>query len=85
MVKKTDHNTKVTKIENKLNNHNHDKYIDTQEFNKLAVDVFNARYAQANLITNTDFDAKLSNLNKNITSNKTKHVLVENEFKAENI
>ena len=30
---------KVTEVENKLNNHNHDKYIDTSEFNKLAVDV----------------------------------------------
>ena len=51
LVKKTDYDTKVTEIENKLNNHNHDKYIDTQEFNKLAGDVFNARLAQANLVT----------------------------------
>ena len=80
MVKKTDYNTKVTEIENKLNNHNHDKYIDTQEFNKLAADVFNARLAQATLITKTDFDAKLSNLNRKITQNKTKHLLVENKL-----
>ena len=64
LVKKTDYKIKVTEIENKLNNHNHDKYIDTSEFNKLATDVFNARLAQANLITKTDFDAKLSSLNK---------------------
>ena len=38
---KKHYNTKVTEIENKLNNHNHDKYIDTSEFNKLAVDVDN--------------------------------------------
>ena len=37
-VKKTDYNAKVTEIENKLNNHNHDKYIDTSEFNKLTAD-----------------------------------------------
>ena len=80
MVKKTDYNTKVTEIENKLNNHNHDKYIDTSEFNKLAVDVFNVRIAQANLVTKTDFDAKLSGLNRKITQNKTKHLLVENEL-----
>ena len=43
-LKKTDYNTKVTEIENKLNNHNHDKYITTPEFNTLAADVFNARY-----------------------------------------
>ena len=80
LLKKTDYNTKVTEIENKLNNHNHDKYIDTSEFNKLAADVFNARLAQANLITKTDFDAKLSSLNRKITQNKTKHLLVENEL-----
>ena len=62
LVKKTDYNTKITDIENKLNNHHHDKYINTSEFNKLAADVFNARIVQANLITKTDFDAKLSSL-----------------------
>ena len=63
LVKKTDYNTKVTEIENKLNSHNHDKYIDTSEFNPLATNFFNARITQANLITKTDFDAKLSSLN----------------------
>ena len=77
-LKKKDNNTKVTDIENKLNNHNNDKFIDTQEFNKLAADVFNARIAQANLITKTDFDAKLLNLNRKITSNKSKHLLKMN-------
>ena len=47
----------------------------------MAVSVFNARLAQANLITKTDFDAKLSSLNRKITSNKSKHLLVENELK----
>ena len=56
----TDYNTKFTEVENKLNNHNHDKYITTQELYKLAADVFNARIAQANLTTKTDFHAKLS-------------------------
>ena len=54
LVSKTDYNTKVTEIENKLTSLNHDKYIDTQEFNKLAADVFNARLAQANSITKTE-------------------------------
>ena len=81
LVKKTDYNKKITEIENKLTDHNHDKYITTPEFNTLAVDVFNARLAQANLITKTDFDAKLSSLNKNVTKNKTRHLLVENELK----
>ena len=67
LIKKKDYNTKVTETENELNNHNHDKYIDTSEFNKLAFDVFNARLAQSNLITKTDFDANLSSLNRKIT------------------
>ena len=33
------------------------------------------------MVTNTDFDAKLSSLNRKTTSNKTKHLLVENELK----
>ena len=57
LVKKTHDNTKITEIENKLNNHNHDKYITTPKFNTLAADVFNARLAQVNLITKIDFDA----------------------------
>ena len=73
LVKKTDYDTKITEIENKLNNHNHDKYITTPEFNTLAKDVFNARLARANLITKTDFDATLSSLNKKVTQNKTKY------------
>ena len=82
LVKKTDYDTKITEIEKKLTDHNHDKYITTPEFNTLAADVFNARLAQANLITKTDFDAKLSSLNRNITANKSKYLLVENELKT---
>ena len=33
------------------------------------------------MITKTDFDAKLSSLNRKITANKSKDLLVENEFK----
>ena len=70
------------KIHNiKFNDHNHDKYITAPEFNTLATDVFNARLAQANLITKTDFDAYLISLNGKITANKTKRLLVENELK----
>ena len=42
---------------------------------------FAARLKQANLVTKTDFDDKLKSLNQKINSNKTKHLLVENEFK----
>ena len=47
----------------------------------MPANVFKARLAQANVITKTDFDTKLSGLNKKINSNKTKHLLVENELK----
>ena len=60
--------------------HNHDKYIDTSEFNELAVDVFNARIAQANLVRKTDFDAKLSSFNRKINKNKTDHLIFKNEL-----
>ena len=79
--KKTDYNNRVTEIENKLNNHNLDKYITTSEFNELTADVFNARLAEANLITKTNFDVKLSSLNRKVTENKTKHLLAENKLK----
>ena len=39
----------------------------------------------ANFVNQTDFDDKLKQLNKKVTSNKTKHVLVENELKSSNL
>ena len=80
LLKKTKYNTKITEIENKLTDHNHNKYITTSELNTLTVDVFNARVVQANLIAKTDFDAKLLSLNRKITETKTKHLLAENEL-----
>ena len=75
LVKKTEYNIKVTEIESKLNN-NHD----TSEFNKLTAYVFNARLAQANLITKADFDAKFLSLNKKITSLSPLIVYVGNKI-----
>ena len=80
LVKKTDYDTKINDIENILNNHNHDKYVATSEFNTLAANVFNARLAQANLITKTHFEAKLSILNRKITANKTKYFLIDDDL-----
>ena len=71
----------IRETERKITDHIHDKYIITPEFNKLTVENFAARLAQANLVTKTDFDDKLKNLNKKINTNKTKHVLAENELK----
>ena len=59
--------------------HNH-KYITTPEFNKLTAEISFARLSQPHLVKNTNFDNKLINLRKT-KSNKTKHVLVENNFK----
>ena len=51
-------------------------------------ETFAARIAQANLanksnmanfVNKTNFDEKLRNLNKIVTANKTKHLLVENK------
>ena len=49
LVKKTDYDTKISELEKKLTDHNHDKCITTPEFNTLAASVFNARLSQANL------------------------------------
>ena len=81
LVKKLDYNTKITEIEKKLTDHNHDKYITTSEISTLAADVFNARLAQASLVTKTNFDNSVSNLNNKIAINKTKNESIENELK----
>ena len=84
--------TAITAVENKIPSVSslvkkkrlwHKNYWN-REFNTLAVDVFNARLARANLRTKTDFDAKLSSLNRKFTANKSKNLLVENEFKKLN-
>ena len=41
---------------------------------------FAPRLAWANSVTKTDFDKKLKSLNKKTNSNKTKHLIDENEF-----
>ena len=47
----------------------------------MVANVFNTRLVQTNWIPKTYFDVKLSSLNRKITSNKTKHLHVENEYK----
>ena len=84
LVKKTDYNTKISEIEKKITDHNHDKYITTPEFNNLATGVFDARLARANLVTKIDFDFKLKKNSDRVTFNKTKHLLVETELKKLN-
>ena len=71
-------NTKINEVENKIPNH--DKYITTPEFNKLAAESFAARLKQVYLVTKTDFDNELTSFNKQITSNKTKHLNVQKKL-----
>ena len=61
VVKKTGHDTKISKIEKKLTDQNYDKYITTTEFNNLFT---------ANLVRKTDFDTKLIRFNKKLTQIK---------------
>ena len=78
LVKKTYYNEKISEIENKITtDHNHDKHITTQKFNKLTTENFTARLKQpklaskiniSNFLKETDFDSKL----KNVTSNENK-------------
>ena len=83
-MKKTDYNTKISEIENKVNVHNHDKYITTPEFNTMAATVFNARLAaQTDLIRKLEFDFKLKGISGRVTKNKTKQLLVENELRKQ--
>ena len=73
----------------KILDQDHDEYSTTQEFNKLATESFVARLKVAKLATkadiadfikNTYFDDKLKKLNKKVTLNEIKHVLVQNEL-----
>ena len=80
-LKKRHYDTKVTEIENKLNNHNHDKYITTPEFITIDAEVFNARLSRASLMIKTDFGAKLSRFNRKVIEDKAKPLLVQNELK----
>ena len=61
-INETNYDTKISELEKKLTDHNYHKYAAFPEFSKLAAITLNARLAQGNLITETDFDAKLSSL-----------------------
>ena len=78
------------KKKKKKNYHDHDKYITTQEFNKLTSEKLAARLAPANLTSksdiancakNTDLDDKLKNLNTKTTSNKRNTYLLKMNLK----
>ena len=76
LVKKTDYNAKINAIEKKITtDHDHDKYIATQELNKLTSKNFAARLVQANLASKSDI------ANFIVTLSKPNNALVENKFK----
>ena len=70
---KTDQNTKISEIENKVAiDHDHDKYITSQEFHKLTSENIAARLKQVNFANKNDivnfvkktyFNSKLKNVN----------------------
>ena len=61
---------------------NYAKYIITPEFNKLTAEDFKARLKEADLVTNTDFDKKLTNFNRKITSNKIKYLEIQKKLNS---
>ena len=79
MVKKTDFNTKVIEIE--------DKVLDVSSL--ITKTNFNAKFTEiegkipnvSGLVTKADFDLKLKKNSDRVTSNKSEHLLVENELK----
>ena len=73
----------------KILDHDHGKYITTQEFNKLTSENFSVRLKEANLPTKNDivhfirknyFDNEVTNIDKKVTSNKTRHVDVNKKL-----
>ena len=70
--------TKNVEVENNVPNH--DKNIATLEFNKLTVEGFAARLKQADLVNKTDFHNKLTSFNRQVTSNRTKHLEVQTKL-----
>ena len=80
--------TALTAVENKI--FDHSKYITTPEFNKLTTETFTTRLTQANFaikgdivyfVKKTHFDDRFKTLNMKVNSNKSKCLLVEDEFK----
>ena len=82
VVTKAKYNTNISDIEDKIKDHNRDKYITTPEFNTLSAIVFDARIKIANLVTETDFETELKKVSDRVTSNKTEDLLHESEIKT---
>ena len=74
MVKKTDFNSKITEVEGKIPS------TSGLATNSALTAVENKIPDVSSLVTKADFDAKLKGISDRLTSNKSKHLLVENEL-----
>ena len=73
-------NTKVSEVEYEIRGNA--EYVTTQEFTKLTAENLAARLKQADLVNKTDFNNKLTTFSKRITSNKTKHLEIQNKLNS---
>ena len=69
---KTNYDTKISDLEKKITDHDHDKYITTSEINALATNVANTKITQTNLATKTNFDINVLSIDSKITATKSK-------------
>ena len=60
-IKKAHHNTKFGEIGKKILDHNHDKYVATQEYKKLATENFSERSKQTDLASKNNIAEFLKN------------------------
>ena len=78
LVTTTVMNTKLSENENEIPDNS--KYI--QEINVWTAENFTARSRQAHLVKKTDFDNKRTSFNRRTTSNKTKHLEVQEKLNS---
>ena len=77
LTKRTDLNAKITQIEGKIPS------ITGLATNSALTAVEDEIPDVSSLVKNTDFDAKFKKISDRVISNKTKHLLVENELKKQ--
>ena len=77
LVKKTDFNSKITEIEGEIPS------ITGLATSSALTAVENKTPDASSLVKKIDFDAKLKKVSDRFASNKTKHLLVENELSAQ--
>ena len=56
------------------------KYFTTADYNKFTSNILDVKLKQKELVNKSGIDKKLININKKITSNKTKHVEAEKKI-----